>query len=61
MTIGPSHFMTMELDFNWLKMIWKYSIVPEAEEWIQDPEKLQEFVNLPESFKPDSIIPHHEE
>lgn len=28
--IGPSHFMTKELTYEWLLIIWRYSIVPEV-------------------------------
>ncbi len=28
LAIGPSHFMTHDLDDAWFKLIWKYSIVP---------------------------------
>lgn len=51
LTIGPSHFMTPELNPDWLNMIWKYAIVPEVEDAIEEEEDLKEFVQLPETCK----------
>src|SRR5690554_2409422 len=50
LAIGPSHFMTKELNKGWFEMIWKYSIVPEVEDAFDDEEKLKEFAELPKRF-----------
>jgi 5-methylcytosine-specific restriction protein B len=50
MAIGPSHFMTSDLDPKWLELTWKYSIVPEVEESIEQEDILKEFIALPRTF-----------
>lgn len=32
MAIGPSHFLRSDLNENWVKLIWKHSILPYVEE-----------------------------
>jgi 5-methylcytosine-specific restriction endonuclease McrBC GTP-binding regulatory subunit McrB len=51
-SIGPSHFMTHELNKEWFELIWKYSIVPEVEEFIDDEQSLKEFKLLPFELNP---------
>jgi hypothetical protein len=62
--VGPSHFMTSVLNCDWLRKIWKFSIVPEVEEvtknflfqWLnffqvlEEESKLREFKFLPEKW-----------
>jgi len=48
--IGPSHFMTSLLSRKWLKIIWKYSIVPNLEEIIDDDEQLRDLEALADKY-----------
>ena len=45
MAIGPSHFMRDDLDDEWVKRIWKHSIVPYVEEQLDsgNTERVKEF------------------
>jgi len=52
LAIGPSHFMTQDLDSKWLELTWKYSIIPEIEESIEMEEDLKDLVNLPRIYNP---------
>ena len=50
-TIPYSHFMTSELCPEWFELIWKYSIVPEVEEVINEEDELFDFIALPQKVK----------
>ena len=44
MAIGPSHFMRDDLDDEWVKRIWKHSIMPYVEEQLfGETERVKEF------------------
>ena len=44
MAIGPSHFMRDDLDDEWVKRIWKHSILPYVEEQLfGETERVKEF------------------
>ncbi len=44
MAIGPSHFMDDKLDEEWVKLIWKHSILPYVEEQLfGQTERIDEF------------------
>ena len=44
MAIGPSHFMRDDLDDEWVKRIWKHSIVPYVEEQLfGEHERVKDF------------------
>ena len=44
MAIGPSHFMDDKLDEEWVKLIWKHSILPYVEEQLfGQTERIEEF------------------
>ena len=44
MAIGPSHFMHDKLDEEWVKLIWKHSILPYVEEQLfGQTERIEEF------------------
>ena len=44
MAIGPSHFMDEKLDEEWVKLIWKHSILPYVEEQLfGDTDRIKEF------------------
>jgi 5-methylcytosine-specific restriction protein B len=55
LSIGPSHFMTSELNKEWFELIWKYSIVPEVEDSFEDEQRLKEFAALPRTFLLDDL------
>ncbi|PRP86841.1 ATPase [Planoprotostelium fungivorum] len=50
--IGPSHFMTTSLNREWLMQIWKYSIIPEVEDAVEDAQQLSALMSLPNKMFP---------
>jgi hypothetical protein len=50
-TIPYSHFMTLDLTPEWFELIWKYSIVPEVEDVINEEDELVDFISLPQKVK----------
>ena len=51
-TIPYSHFMTNDLNPEWFACIWKYSIVPEVEDIIEEEDSLQYLIDLPSTLSP---------
>jgi 5-methylcytosine-specific restriction enzyme B len=62
--IGPSHFMRRDLDENWVRRIWKYTVLPYIEEqFFDDHEQLAAFdINrLIASSEPDEAAEHSDQ